>query len=70
MSVQSNPTLLPKLVSPAEAAAVLGVSPETLGVWRCTGRYNLPFVKVGRCVKYRRDDLAAFIARRTRCATE
>ena len=35
---------------------------STLAVWRCTGRFNLPFVKVGRAVRYRREDVEAFIA--------
>ena len=37
-----------------------------LRVWRSTGRYNLPFVKIGRVVRYRRGDLAAFIDCRRR----
>ena len=42
---------------------MLGVTPRTLEVWRCTKRQPLPYVKVGRLVKYRRSDLDAFIAR-------
>jgi excisionase family DNA binding protein len=53
------------LVAPEYAASVLGVSPGTLQVWRSTGRYSLPFVKVGGKVKYRLEDLQAFIERRT-----
>ena len=48
------------------AAAMLDVSPGTLSVWRSTGRYNLPFVKIGRKVRYRRADLLAWLERRTR----
>ena len=48
------------------AAAMLTVSPGTLSVWRSTGRYNLPFVKVGRKVRYRRADLEAWLASRVR----
>ena len=48
------------------AAAVLTVAPGTLGVWRSTGRYNLPFTKVGRHVRYRRADLEAWLEKRTR----
>ena len=36
-----------------EAAEFLRVSAGTLMVWRCTKRYALPFVKVGRAVRYR-----------------
>lgn len=48
------------------AAAILDVSPGTLSVWRSTGRYALPFVKIGRKVRYRRADLMAWLEKRTR----
>lgn len=54
------------LLDPEQVAEALGVSPKTLNVWRCTGRYNLPFVKVGSRVRYRRADVEAFLERRTR----
>ena len=44
-----------------EAAAYLGVAEQTLAVWKCTGRRSLPFVKIGRLVRYRKADLDAFI---------
>lgn len=49
------------LLSRTEAAAYLGVKPQTLAVWFSTKRYPLPLVKVGRYVKYRLSDLDAFI---------
>lgn len=49
----------------AQAAAFLDVKPTTLQVWRCTKRYPLPFVKVGRLVRYRQSDLDAFLRSRT-----
>jgi len=58
---QSDP-----LFTPAEAAEYLGVTENTLSVWRCVGRYNIPFIKVGRLVKYRKSALDAFLKRRTR----
>jgi excisionase family DNA binding protein len=51
------------------AAALLDVSPGTLSVWRSTGRYNLPFLKVGRKVRYRQADLMAWLESRVRSAT-
>ena len=48
------------------AAALLDVSPGTLSVWRSTGRYNLPFLKIGRKVRYRRSALEAWMQARTR----
>ncbi|MES9922488.1 MAG: helix-turn-helix domain-containing protein [Candidatus Thiodiazotropha endolucinida] len=56
---------LQSLLPPEEAAQILDISPGTLQVWRSTGRYNLPFVKVGGRVKYRSDEIQAFIERRT-----
>ena len=53
------------LVNEKRAAEILGVSAGTLSVWRCTRRYPLPFVKIGRCVKYKLTDLEDFIANRT-----
>jgi len=54
------------LLDEQAAAALLTVAPGTLGVWRSTGRYGLPFLKVGRNVRYRRSDLLAWLERRTR----
>jgi len=54
------------LLDEKAAAAVLDVSPGTLPVWRSTGRYALPFLKVGRNVRYRHADLLAWLAKRTR----
>jgi excisionase family DNA binding protein len=48
------------LLTPAEVAERLGVSATTLATWRCTKRYPLSYVKVGRLVRYRLVDLEAF----------
>lgn len=53
------------LLTPAEASEYLGVSVDTLSVWRCVGRYGIPYVKIGRLVKYRRSALDTFINSRT-----
>jgi excisionase family DNA binding protein len=55
-----------ELLDERQAANYLTVSPGTLSVWRSTGRYNLPFVKVGRRVRYRLADLDAWLAARLR----
>jgi predicted DNA-binding transcriptional regulator AlpA len=54
------------LLDEKEAAQFLDNSPGTLSVWRSTGRYNLPFIKIGRNVRYRRADLIAWLEKRTR----
>ncbi len=55
-----------ELLTEAQAAEKIDVSPGTLSVWRSTGRYRLPFIKVGRKVRYRASDLDAWMASRTR----
>lgn len=59
-------TLPRDLLDETEAAQYLTLSPGTLSVWRSTGRYSIPFVKVGRRVRYRRSDLLAWLEIRTR----
>ena len=54
------------LIDERKAAEVLGLSPGTLSVWRSTGRYQVPFVKVGHLVRYRVADLDAWLESRTR----
>jgi excisionase family DNA binding protein len=58
---QTDDAMLPE----TEAAPILGVSVGTLQVWRSTRRYDLPYAKIGRSVRYKRSDLLAFIERRT-----
>jgi excisionase family DNA binding protein len=53
------------LFTSLEAALYIGVTEKTLAVWRCVGRYNIPFIKVGRLVKYRKSALDAFLDSRT-----
>ena len=50
------------------AATMLDLSPGTLSVWRSTGRYNLPFLKIGRNVRYRRADLQMWLEARARAS--
>ena len=54
-----------KLLDRYEASARLGVKPSTLDNWASTGKYDLPYVKVGRFRRYRESDIAAFTERRT-----
>ena len=54
------------LLDEKQAAEILSVTPGTLSVWRSTGRYAIPFVKVGRCVRYSRASLEDWLESRTR----
>ena len=52
------------LLDTQTASEILGVKPETLVVWRSTKRYDLPYVKIGRKVFYRENDVKNFIESR------
>lgn len=54
-----------ELLTREQAAEYLGVKSQTLAVWATTGRYDLPFVRVGRCVRYRLSALERFLNSRT-----
>src|SRR5271167_1666428 len=51
----------PELLTRGQAAKFLGVKPQTLAVWAVAHRYNLPLIKVGSLVRYRRSDLERFL---------
>lgn len=53
------------LLTREQAARFLNIRPQTLSAWASTGRYALPFIRVGRCVRYRRADLEHFLLRNT-----
>ena len=54
------------LLNEQAAAQVLDIAPGTLSVWRSTGRHKLPFLKIGRNVRYRKTDLVAWLDARVR----
>ena len=56
--------VFPDRYNAKEAADILGIREETLAVWRSTKRYPLSYVKIGRKVFYRGDDLKRFIESR------
>ena len=66
MTIQTIVSAGRDLLDEKAAAQLLDMSPGTLSVWRSTGRYNLPFIKIGRNVRYRRADLVAWLEKRTR----
>lgn len=58
------------LLTEQQAAELLNIRPGTLACWRVTKRYPLPYVKIGRSVRYRRSDLEAFASSREQGADE
>lgn len=57
---------LPKLLSPQQVAAILGVTQRTLERWRITGE-GPPFVRLSRStIRYSEPAIAAFVVSRVR----
>jgi excisionase family DNA binding protein len=57
------------LLDDHQASNYLGLKKGTLSVWRSTGRYQIPFVKIGSKVRYRQSDLDEWLESRTHTAT-
>lgn len=55
--------LLKDFLDDRALAAQLNISAKTPAQWRHLGKFTdeLPFYKFGRCVRYRREDVDAFI---------
>ncbi len=49
-----------RLLTPSEVADRLAVAEHTLAIWR-VDRRHLPFIKIGRMVRYSEDEVEAFI---------
>lgn len=52
------------LLTPKQASEYLQISVGTLAVWRTNNTYNIPYIKCGGRVRYRRADLDAWLASR------
>ena len=51
------------LATPEQAAKLRQINASTLQKWRSTGENNIPFVKIGRSVRYRLTDLRDYVER-------
>ena len=51
-----------------QAAGYIGLTKSTLEAWRCRGSGPV-FVKMGKAVRYRKEDLDAFLNSRLRTST-
>lgn len=58
-------TLLQDFLDDRALAALLNISAKTPAQWRHLGKFTeeLPYHKFGRSVRYRREDVEAFIAK-------
>lgn len=43
------------------ASTLLNIPAATLIKWRSTGQNNIPYIRIGRQIKYRTSDLRAYI---------
>ncbi len=58
------------LITRKEAAEYLGIPITTLDVWRSRGSPAIPFVQMGRLIKYSRRDLERWVIAQTRTETK
>ncbi len=49
------------MLSRQEAAIFLSIKIGTLAMWKSHKRYDLPYIKVGRHIRYRSSDLVNFL---------
>jgi hypothetical protein len=56
----SEPVAVEPLIETDEMAKILGVRPNTLESWRSSGRVAVPYIKLGRSVRYRPSTVLAF----------
>jgi hypothetical protein len=62
---EETSTVKARLLETLDVAVELGLSPRTLEGWRRRGE-GPPYLKVGRLVKYRPEDIEAYKAARLR----
>ena len=49
------------LLTETEAALALGLQRQTLAVRRCKGNPLLPFIRIGRNIRYRPEDISTLV---------
>lgn len=58
----SETTFSTALMDKKAAATYLRTTVASLNTWRATGKHNIPYVRFGHCIRYRKEDLDAWIA--------
>jgi hypothetical protein len=58
----------PTLLTEKQAAQLLTMSIKTLQAWRCRG-HGIPWVKIGRSIRYDKDALQLFVSQQQRRST-
>ncbi len=49
------------IITTEEAAKLISTPAKSLSKWRSTGEHNIPYIKIGRNVRYRTADLRKWI---------
>ena len=70
MTTQKTTNYETKLMTQTEAAIYLGTTVGTLNTWRNHSKKDenqkkIPYVKWGRCIRYRREDLDTWVESQT-----
>jgi len=50
-----------QILTATQAAEYMSISTQTLANWRCRGFPNLPYSRLGRCIRYRMSDIEAYL---------
>ncbi len=61
-TITTEAAVVPVLLDTIETAALLRCSPKTLALDRVRRRWKVPFLRVGRCVRYDRSAVLSWLA--------
>lgn len=68
-SATSDTSVTTGLLTTDQVATALGLSSRTLAAWRSSRSSSLPYLKTGSRVRYRSQDVVAWLESRVRSAT-
>lgn len=56
------------LLTTKQVSEYLAIKESTLITWRCTRNVEIPYIKIGGCVRYRKSQLEQYLDRCVQCA--
>ena len=65
MEHRNNTTHQEKLLTAGQVAEILGIKEATLAQKRWRGEHSLPYIKLGRVIRYKLSDVQLYIEQRT-----
>ena len=54
------------LLTTPEVSQITGNTESTLATWRCTRKVNIPYIKIGKTVRYRLSDVLNYLSEMTK----